>query len=74
MKNSTAVDFIVLSRTEDPLDDEVLRGIHSQAGIEVRLHRVVGSTRENDRTRWDTIARARNVGRTLGLFTLGDVC
>lgn len=66
MKNSTAVDFIVLSRTEDPLDDEVLRGIHSQAGIEVRLHRVVGSTRENDRTRWDTIARARNVGRTLG--------
>ncbi len=61
-----AVDFVVLSRSSDPLDERVLNGITHQVGIDVRLHRVSGVPRATDRTRWDTIARARNVGRTLG--------
>lgn len=60
------VDVVVLTRNAGPIPKPVLDGIHSQRGVTVHLHRVIGSVRETDESRWQTIARARNVGRTLG--------
>lgn len=61
-----AVDVVLLTRDASPINSQVWTGIHQQAGVSVRFHRVVGIPRPTDRNRWDTIARARNVGRTLG--------
>lgn len=61
-----AVDVVILSRTAEPLPSLVLDGLSRQRGIDVRLHRVIGSPRETDRHRWETIARGRNEGRQLG--------
>ena len=60
------VDVIFLSRDRSPPRGDVWRGIESQRGVEVRLHRVVGTPRPGDANRWETIARARNAGRWLG--------
>ena len=61
-----SVDIVVLSRDASALDSRVLSAIRQQQDVDVRLHRVVGTPRECDQNRWATIARARNVGRTLG--------
>lgn len=60
------VDLVVLTRTSEPLQREVERGISSQHETQIILHRVVGRARSADRCRWETIARARNEGRRCG--------
>jgi hypothetical protein len=61
------VDVVVLSRSSDPLRIEVAEGLRQQAGVQIIVHRVVGEVRASDRCRWETIARARNAGKQLGL-------
>jgi hypothetical protein len=60
------VDVVVLTRDSSPLRAEVQRGIDSQRGVRVRLHRVIGEPRPEDPNRWATIARARNLARSQG--------
>jgi hypothetical protein len=60
------IDLVVLSRDDGPLPPDVERGIRSQQGVDVQVHRVVGTARPGDRNRWDTIVRARNQGKQLG--------
>jgi hypothetical protein len=60
------VDLIVLTRDGSPLRQDVLRGIERQEQVELRIHRMIGAPRPDDRCRLDTIARARNEGRRLG--------
>src|SRR5689334_3699147 len=65
MEPRRAVDIVVLSRSDDPLPASVVRGLSQQSGVQIRLHRVIGSP-QPDRHRWETIARARNEGRKRG--------
>ncbi len=60
------VDLIFLSRDRSPPRGDVWRGIQIQRGVEVRVHRVIGTPRPEDANRWETIARARNEGKRLG--------
>jgi hypothetical protein len=72
------VDVIVIRRDRSPLPAAVRAGIEAQAGpgLHVRVHRVLGLRRADDANRWETIARARNEGRSLGsapwVFYLDD--
>jgi hypothetical protein len=59
------VDVIVLTRDDSPLRQDVWRGIEWQEQVELKIHRVIGAPRPDDRCRLDTIARARNEGRKL---------
>ena len=52
--------------TLSPLRQDVLRGIERQEQVELKIHRVIGAPRPDDRCRLDTIVRARNEGRKLG--------
>jgi hypothetical protein len=63
---ASAVDVVVLSRDASPLSAEVRRGLDLQAGVRLRVHRVVGTPLPADAHRWETIARARNAGKRLG--------
>lgn len=60
------VDLVVLSRDDAPLHSSVERGIESQLGVRLRVHRVIGQPRSQDANRWETIARSRNSGTKLG--------
>jgi Glycosyl transferase family 2 len=60
------IDLILLTRDEAPPRESVRRGLDAQAGVRLRVHRVVGRPRPDDPNRWATIARARNAGRRLG--------
>jgi hypothetical protein len=60
------VDIVVLSRDELPLRPQVERGIASQTGVIIHRHRIIGRRIEADTCRWDTIARARNRGKSVG--------
>jgi hypothetical protein len=60
------VDLIFLSRDLSPPREDVWRGVLIQGGVGLRVHRVVGTPREGDGHRWETIARARNAGKGLG--------
>jgi hypothetical protein len=60
------VDLLLLSRDLSPPREDVRRGIEAQAGVRIRVHRVVGTPRPDDPNRWETIARARNQGKRLG--------
>jgi hypothetical protein len=60
------VDVVILTRNERPLPAEVARGLQGQHGVDVRVHRIVGRPMPTDRSRWEAIARARNMGRSLG--------
>ena len=60
------VDLIFLSRDLSPPREDVGRGVLTQGGVMLRVHRVVGTPREGDGHRWETIARARNTGKGLG--------
>ena len=53
------VDLIVLSRDLSPLRQDVLRGIERQEEVELKIHRVIGAPRPDDRCRLDTIVRAQ---------------
>jgi hypothetical protein len=63
---SPHIDLVVLSRDESALADEVQRGIAAQADARLTIHRVTGPSRPDDANRWQTIARARNEGKTKG--------
>ncbi|HQU45286.1 MAG: hypothetical protein B7Z73_10130 [Planctomycetia bacterium 21-64-5] len=60
------VDLIVLSRSLEPLDEDVANAVAAQRGVRLRLHRVAGASRPTDANRWQTIARARNEGKDRG--------
>ncbi len=60
------VDLILLSRDLAPPRPDVWAGIQAQRGVVLRIHRLTGTPRPEDANRWQTIARARNQGRTLG--------
>jgi hypothetical protein len=60
------VDLIMLTRDASPLRQDVLRGIERQEEVELKIHRVIGAPRPDDRCRLDTIVRARNESRRLG--------
>lgn len=62
----SAVDVIVLHRPGDPPRDAVLRALRDQRHVLVTVHFQVGSPQPDDRSRWETIARARNTARHLG--------
>jgi hypothetical protein len=60
------VDVVILSRDDAPLSAEVRRGLDGQTGLRLTPHRVVGTPLPSDACRWETIARARNAGKSLG--------
>jgi hypothetical protein len=60
------VDLLFLSRDLSPPRSDVQRGIAMQAGVVLRLHRVVGARRPGDCNRYETIARARNEAKQRG--------
>lgn len=60
------IDLVVLTRDPRPLHPEVERGIREQHGVQLNVHRVVGSSSAADHCRWDAIARARNAGKSMG--------
>ncbi len=62
----TAIDIVVLSREARPLRRPVAEALHRQRSVELIVHRVVGGPRASDSCRWETIARARNEGKTKG--------
>lgn len=66
IEDTPTVDVVVLTRDERPISKRVVDAIHSQSAVKVQVFRVVGTNRPADENRWATIARARNVGRTLG--------
>jgi hypothetical protein len=72
------VDLILLSRSAGPLNPAVEQGLRNQRGIQLVVHRVVGQPQSSDRCRYETIARARNEGKSCGrepwlLFVDDDV-
>jgi hypothetical protein len=60
------VDLILITRDRSPPRADVRRGIGTQTGVRLYVHRVVGTPRTEDLNRWATIARARNEGKRLG--------
>ena len=62
----TAVDVVVLSRDNSPLHPEVQRGIDSQTGVRLVVHRVTGERRMDEPHRLPAIVRARNKGKRCG--------
>lgn len=54
------IDVVILSRTRQSLLPAVESGIRNQQGVNVRVHRHVGTARSEDAHRIETIARARN--------------
>ena len=60
------VDLIVLRRDTSELPSLVRRGILMQRNVRIRMHEVVGTPRKQDECRWETIARARNRGKSIG--------
>jgi hypothetical protein len=60
------VDLILLSRDLSPPRADVSRGIQLQGEVDLRIHRLEGTSRLEDPNRYETIARARNQAKTLG--------
>ena len=60
------IDVVVLSRAAAALHPSVSRSISRQRGVRIHLHHIVGEPSPSDRHRWETIARARNLGKGLG--------
>lgn len=60
------VDLVVLSRDAEPLLSDLQAALRGQQGVRLIVHRVVGAPAATDLNRWQTIARARNTGKTAG--------
>jgi hypothetical protein len=60
------IDILFLSRDLSLPRVDVWNGIASQQGVTLRVHRVIGAPRLGDVNRLETIARARNQGKTVG--------
>ncbi|APZ94016.1 glycosyltransferase [Fuerstiella marisgermanici] len=54
------IDLAILTRTADDLHPQVEDAIQRQQHVDLRIHRVVGTPRPSDRSRIETIVRARN--------------
>ncbi len=65
--SNDSVDVVILSRDAGPLSAEVVAGLDARTSVRVRVHRVVGTPRPTDPNRGETIARARNLGKNLGV-------
>jgi hypothetical protein len=61
------VDLLLLSRDLSPVRPDVWRGIESQDGVRLHVHRLTGTRHPDDANRYETIVRARNAGKHLGL-------
>ena len=61
-----SIDLVILTRDDSEIRSEVLDGIHQQRGVNIVVHRVIGTPDPGDASRWQTIARARNNGKTQG--------
>lgn len=61
-----AVDVIVLHRPGTSPCPDILQAIRDQRKVQVMLHLQVGAPQPGDRSRWETIARARNAAKQLG--------
>ena len=60
------IDLLFLSRDLAPPRQDVWQAIHAQEGVTVRVIRITGPARPDDRSRFEAIARARNAGKRLG--------
>jgi hypothetical protein len=60
------IDLVVLTRDTSALDRQVQRGIESQKGVRVIVHRIIGTRYPEDPNRWSAIVRARNRGKRCG--------
>jgi hypothetical protein len=60
------VDLLFLSRDLAPPRQDVWEAIQAQEGVTLRVIRITGPTGPGDRSRYETIARARNAGKRLG--------
>lgn len=76
MPNAPTIDLAVLTRDDSPLMPEVSDAIRRVHGVNLLVHRIVGSPRPDDPHRVATIARARNAAvqqaRTPWLMFLDD--
>lgn len=54
------IDLAILTRTADDLHPQVAAAIQAQQHVQLRIHRIVGTPRPSDRSRIETIVRARN--------------
>lgn len=54
------IDLAILTRTADDLHPQVAAAIQAQQHVQLRIHRIVGTPRSSDRSRIETIVRARN--------------
>ena len=58
--------MLFLSRDLSPPRWDVWKAIQAQDGVTLRVIRITGPARPGDRSRFETIARARNEGKRLG--------
>lgn len=54
------IDLAILTRTADDLHPQVAAAIQAQQHVQLRIHRIVGTPQPSDRSRIETIVRARN--------------
>jgi hypothetical protein len=64
--DDSTIDVVVLSRHNTALHPDVQRGIASQTGVELIVHRVTGKQQPHESHRMPAIVRARNEGKRLG--------
>jgi hypothetical protein len=64
--DDNTVDLVVLSRDDSPLHDDVRRGIESQVGVRLVVHRVFGKRHIDELNSLPAIVRARNDGKRCG--------
>jgi hypothetical protein len=60
------IDLLFLSRDLAPPRQDVWKAIEVQEGVTLRVIRITGPALSGDRSRFETIARARNAGKRLG--------
>ena len=60
------IDLLFLSRDLAPPRQDVWKAIQAQEGVTLRVIRITGPARPGDRSRFETIARARNAGKRSG--------
>ena len=60
------IDLLFLSRDLSPPRPDVWEGIQAQEGVTLRVIRITGPAVPGDRSRFETIVRARNAGKRQG--------
>jgi hypothetical protein len=62
------VDLVVLTPHDGSLRPEIGTALTKQAGVKIKVHRVIAAPQPDDANRWATIARGRNEARRTGTF------